>query len=188
MTAVFLRHFAICVRGTTDLSQTPRGFLKKSDRCCFSWFFVYRFLPERNISMGDMMKIDELIEHLKSTDGRTRDRAALTLKDAGDPRAVQPLITAICVPENENNRGTLVYALGAFDCSDHIDLLVNLVLNGNYEVSSCAFSIIDETAIPTKKRTSVGHYLNSIDISKLRHEHSSEALSALQELIREDKG
>lgn len=133
------------------------------------------------------MKIESLIENLRSPDGKTRNTAALDLMDSADPRAVQPLIDAIREPANENNRGTLVYALGEFDCSDHIDLLVDLVLDGNYEVSSCAFNILTEMSIPAEKKVSIAHYLSKIDRTKLKHEHSTDALDALHEVMEPDE-
>jgi HEAT repeat protein len=129
------------------------------------------------------MKTEELIEQLKSSDGMTRNRAALELMDAGDQSACQPLVAAICDPANEDNRGTLVYALGAFDCSTYIDLMVDLVIGGNYEVASCAFNIIEDTVLPIEKKILVVEKLSKIDVAKLRYEHSSEAIAALQELL-----
>lgn len=129
------------------------------------------------------MKIEELIEQLKFADGKTRNKAALELMDAGDQRACQPLVAAICEVANEDNRGTLVYALGAFDCSAYIDLMVDLVISGNYEVASCAFNIIEETVLPIEKKILIVDNLSKIDVSNLRYEHNSEAIAALQELL-----
>ena len=130
------------------------------------------------------MKIEELIEQLKSADGKTRYKAALELMDAGDNSTCQPLVAAICDSANEDNRGTLVYALGAFDCSDYVDLLVDLVVSGNYEVASRAFNIIEDTVLPIEKKILIADKLSNIDVSKLRYEHNSEAVAALKELLQ----
>ncbi|HAT76006.1 MAG TPA: hypothetical protein DCS19_03965, partial [Flavobacterium sp.] len=44
--------------------------------------------------------------------------------------------------KTENYRGTLVYALQYFDCSKNLSFLVDLVINGNLEVSHEALQAI----------------------------------------------
>lgn len=111
-----------------------------------------------------------------------RDTAAIQLMDLGDPSAAQPLIEAICVPENVNHRGTLVYALSAFDCLEHLALLVDLVLNGNYEVSSGAYQII-ESQLNDDHRLLLKTHLDTVDPSRLLREHNRDGYEALTELI-----
>ena len=93
-----------------------------------------------------MREIHLLIQDLESTDATVRNAAAIDLMDLGDERAVAPLLRAITNPENVNHRGTLVYALSAFNCEGFIELMVRLALTGNYEVSGEACSIIEESA------------------------------------------
>src|SRR6478752_4875921 len=96
-----------------------------------------------------MKSFEDLIDDLKSKSSAIRDSAAIELMDIGNKNAIQPLIEAISNPDNENYRGTLVYALSEFSCEEHLEFLVDLVLTGNFEVSSGAFSIIQEVELTT---------------------------------------
>lgn len=71
-----------------------------------------------------MIDAASLRERLQSTSPRTRNMAAIELMDSGDPNAVTLLIEAIERPENRKARGTLIYALSAFDCSELCGQLV----------------------------------------------------------------
>lgn len=95
------------------------------------------------VARGGTDVVDSLIRLLRSTDGRSRNRAATALREIGDDRAIEPLVTAINVPENCNNRGTLVYALQTLDCGSYFLFLFGLVIEGNYEVRSMALMILE---------------------------------------------
>lgn len=85
-----------------------------------------------------------LISYLKSTDNHgLRNKMAVALSDIGSPEAVDPLITVLKEPRIIGNRGTLLYALEQFDCSDQLELLVDFLIEGNFEVSRQALIIID---------------------------------------------
>lgn len=77
----------------------------------------------------------ELVAVLSSQDANERNDAAIALMDLGDPVAIAPLISAIENPANRNARGTLIYALSAFDCSDRFNQLFTWALQGGYEAS-----------------------------------------------------
>ncbi|RJS59258.1 HEAT repeat domain-containing protein [Bacillus sp. PK3_68] len=84
-----------------------------------------------------------LIEYLKSTgNALLRNSIALTLSDIGNEEAVQPLIEVINDPKTLGNRGTLLYALEPFDCSAHLETLVDHLINGNFEVQAQAHQLI----------------------------------------------
>ena len=89
-----------------------------------------------------MPNFTELIESLASSDASTRNRAAIALMDLRDKAAIEPLIEAIERPANRNARGTLVYALSEFDCSERFAQLFRWALEGGYETSVEAISII----------------------------------------------
>jgi len=91
----------------------------------------------------------ELLE--QTTDPALRDAAAIGLCELGDARALTPLLALIADPKTEGHRGTLVYALGGFDCTGILPSLVELVIDGKFEVSRQAFSVIEsiEGEIPT---------------------------------------
>jgi len=68
----------------------------------------------------------------------------LELADIKEPMLFRHLVELIQRPELVNNRGTLVYCLENYDCSPIVDLLVELVEFGNFEVSAGAEVILSE--------------------------------------------
>ena len=130
-----------------------------------------------------MKPASELVEDLSSSDSAIRDRAALDLKDLGDPCAVEPLISAILAPENENYRGTLVYALSSFDCGEHLPLIVDLFLIGNYEVASGAYTILKEASLSSSDREYITGKLKQFDAGQAKYEHSSDSVDFLRYLV-----
>jgi hypothetical protein len=130
------------------------------------------------------IELQNLIENLASQDSSVRDKAALELMDIGDASAVEPLLRAITTPENINHRGTLVYALRAFNCAAFLEALVDLALTGNFEVSAGAFGIIAETPFSADTIQRVKQQMQKHTSSTLVAEHHKvafEALSALTE-------
>ena len=65
------------------------------------------------------------------------------LHDIGDPKSVEPLIKEIRKSSNENYRGPFVYACEAFDCSEHLEFFVELVIEDSYEVAMTAVMVIE---------------------------------------------
>lgn len=132
-----------------------------------------------------MSDVQSLITDLVSTDPAVRNRAALQLMDIGDPRAVEPLLQAIARPENVNHRGTLVFALGAFDGEPFLETLVDLALTGNFEVSTDAFSAIEASAVTEPAMARVRAQLARYQPGSLAVEHQQMAFEALSELVRD---
>ena len=83
------------------------------------------------------------LQALDSADAKTRDAAALQLRDFAEA-AVATLFRAINRPENSNNRGTLLYALMPLNCSEHFAELFSFAVCGSYEVQCHALSILQE--------------------------------------------
>jgi len=131
-----------------------------------------------------LIVIDSIINDLKSKDSRVRNTAAIKLMDIGDPSAVVPLFEAILNPENVNHRGTLVYALGVFDCSAHLSILVDLVLSGNFEVSAGAIDIIDEIPLTEKQIIEIQKILVDYDRSKFEYDHNVKGFEELVDLVQ----
>jgi len=102
--------------------------------------------------------------------------------DIRDASAVGPLLQAISRPENVNHRGTLIYALGAFNCGAFLEVLVDLVLTGNFEVSTGAFGILEESAISTQAIQRVHAQTRKFDANSLVADHHRMAFEALLEL------
>ncbi|MCH7849572.1 MAG: HEAT repeat domain-containing protein [Planctomycetes bacterium] len=96
------------------------------------------------VARGGTDVVDSLIPLLRSTDVRVRYWAAHVLREIGDDRAVEPLVNAINVPENCNNRGSLVYALQTLDCRNYFQFLFDLAIEGNYEVRCMVLMIFED--------------------------------------------
>ena len=126
---------------------------------------------------------ETLLLDLQSSDAAVRNTAALKLMDSEDPVAILPLLEAIAKPENANHRGTLVYALGGFECLEHLEVLVDLVVSGNFEVASCAFSIIENFEFTSETIQRMQAQLDKHEINHLPFEHGPEAYKALAQLI-----
>jgi len=99
-----------------------------------------------------MKSFAELLRNLASPRPRTRDTAALALRDLGDNRAVAPLIRAIRKPTNAGFIGTLVYSLQTLDCSKQFLFLFNLALKTDYEPCCMALMILREQHFRTTKQ------------------------------------
>jgi hypothetical protein len=76
-------------------------------------------------------------------DGTARNALALRLAEAGTPGLPEVLIRMIGRADLRTNRGTLVHSLGYYDCSEHLNFLLGLVVDGGLEVAGEAFEIID---------------------------------------------
>ncbi len=75
-------------------------------------------------------------------DAAVRNAAALALSDLKNPAAFGILVELLKSDHARESQGTLLYALDTYDCSPILPLLVNLVIDGNFEVSRQAFSLI----------------------------------------------
>jgi HEAT repeats len=170
--------------------KTEKNFNPGADLCCAARKLIRSskvVTPARcdvDIKLGltkNMRELQSLIQDLESPSSSVRDKAALDLMDIGNESAVGPLLQAISKPENLNHRGTLVYALGAFNCEPFIEALVDLVLTGNFEVSTGAFGIIQESATSTDAMERVRRQVQKYAHSTLAAEHQKLALEALAE-------
>lgn len=84
-----------------------------------------------------------LLDILRVTrDAAVRNAVALALSDLKDPSAFAMLVDLLKSDHIRGSQGTLLYALGAYDCSPILPLLVDLVIDGNFEVSRQAYSLI----------------------------------------------
>jgi len=129
-----------------------------------------------------MYELKVLIQDLESPDSSIRDKAALDLMVIHDASAVEPLLRAIAKPENANHRGTLVYALSAFNCEAILSELVELALTGNYEICAGACNIIEESIASAEAASQVQAQLKNFVSSTQLAEHNQIALQELLEL------
>ena len=84
----------------------------------------------------------------QTSDPAVRNAVALALSDLKEPAAFDVLVELLKSGRASANRGTLLYALGAYDCSPVLPLLVDLVIEGNFEESRQALSLV--TGIETE--------------------------------------
>ncbi|SEG51842.1 HEAT repeat domain-containing protein [Paenibacillus sp. UNC499MF] len=96
--------------------------------------------------IGDLKMLEAvpmLITNLLDTDSnQLRNTIAITLSDIGCNDAVAPIVSLLKSPKTINSRGTLLYALESFDCSRHGELFTDLLIEGNYEVTMQALSLL----------------------------------------------
>lgn len=94
--------------------------------------------------MQDHTTVPTLINYLVSTSNNVlRDALAIALADIGDHQAVEPLIRLLKNSKTLKSRGTLLYALESFNCSDYAELITELLFEDNFEVSRQAFILLE---------------------------------------------
>lgn len=124
-----------------------------------------------------------LVEYLMKTDNHLlRNSIALALMDIGNPEAVEPIIELLKDQKTLGYRGTLLYALEPFDYSAHIELLIDFVVNGNYEVRHKSKGLIEGMKPNIKDETlleSIIQIKRSIDEFEDKHTVLLETLDAL---------
>lgn len=124
-----------------------------------------------------------LVEFLKRTDNhQLRNQIAICLSDIGENEVVKPIIDMINDPKTLGYRGTLLYSLGPFDCSEHLDSLVYHLITGNFEVQAEAYQLIEaiEGKIPNEMLLkSIESLKDEISELECKHEVLSETLKRL---------
>lgn len=126
-----------------------------------------------------------LIHHLINTENhQLRNIIALALSDIGDTKCIKPIIDILKNPKTQGNRGTLLYALEQFECSEHIELFVDLLINGNFEVSRQSYMLIKDinTKIPD---FIIEKCINKIESEIEELEDKIDFLSESLELLKE---
>lgn len=85
-----------------------------------------------------------LIKHIALTENpRMRNALAIALRDIGNEKAISPLIALINDPKTIGNRGTLLYALEPFDCTEYLESIIQQFLTGNFEVQAMAYQLLE---------------------------------------------
>ncbi len=131
-----------------------------------------------------MIPFDKAVAALSSSDASERNSAAIMLMDLGNPVAVPPLIAAIECGENRQSRGTLIYALSAFDCSGRFEQLFSWALDGGFEASCEALSIIrDQKLRPTSQE--FGRCLRAVRAAS-SSEADDELVEELEALLEDE--
>lgn len=95
-------------------------------------------------SRGDEVLLSALHEVLATTDDAVvRNSIALALSDIHDAPAWARLVALLESPRTAGARGTLLYAMGAYDCAPVLPLLITSVVDGTFEESRQAFALIE---------------------------------------------
>ncbi|WP_281862892.1 HEAT repeat domain-containing protein [Planomicrobium okeanokoites] len=85
-----------------------------------------------------------LIKHITLTEKPgIRNALAIALRDIGNEKMVSPLIDLINDPKTLGSRGTLLYALEPFNCTEHLETIVQQFLTGNFEVQAMAYQLLE---------------------------------------------
>lgn len=85
-----------------------------------------------------------LIKHITLTENLgIRNALAIALRDIGNEKAISLLIDLINDPKTLRSRGTLLYALEPFDCTEHLESIVQQFLTGNFEVQAMAYQLLE---------------------------------------------
>ena len=93
------------------------------------------------MSNADVQSDLRLLE--TTSDANERNAAALRLADKEVPEARTALLRLIGRDDLRSERGTLVYCLRPFDCSDSVGLLIDLVISGGFEEAHEALAVLD---------------------------------------------
>ena len=127
--------------------------------------------------------VDFLIELLNTTTNNFLINAsALALSDIGDNKAVEPLISLLRHPKTLGNRGTILYALEAFDCAEYSELIVELLFSDNFEVSRQSFILLESISnkiCVDKKKLLVGKIQKRIKNIKPQIDFLKESIELL---------
>lgn len=84
-----------------------------------------------------------LLRMLSTSDDATiRNYAAIALSDMHIPEAFDAIVALLTDPRTARSRGTLLYALAEYDVSPILELLVDLAITGNWEVSREALRLL----------------------------------------------
>lgn len=95
------------------------------------------------ISSGEKNVQTKLLEILYKTNSRgIRNALALLLTDIKNEDAFDVIVALLTDNRTINNRGTLLYALYNYNCSTLLPLLIDFVINGNFEESNGALNLI----------------------------------------------
>ncbi len=120
-----------------DIAQLKSDFLSGDDQ------LARRASDQLATKAGDDGR-DFLISSLGASTSRIRHLAALGIYESKDQRALKPLLRAILDPQNKNYTGTLVFALEALDCTDHLREVFDILFYQSYEAKMSAAAILSE--------------------------------------------
>lgn len=133
----------------------------------------------------DVQEVPLLIYYLVETDNNgLRNAIAVALSDIGSVEAVEPIVKMLKHPKTLRSRGTLLYALEAFDCSDYSELITELLFEDSFEVSRQSFLLLEanvDRISPEKKQKCIEKIQRKMDSLNDKIEFLSESLNVLMD-------
>lgn len=126
-----------------------------------------------------------LLTALESSDANLRNNSALALMDSGDRAAIPVLLAAIENPAHRHARGTLVYALSAFDCTGLFAELFRWAIEGAYETTGEALAILHEQAL---QADAISLPICQRLLQQAEANLAPELLDELRDILRQDEG
>jgi hypothetical protein len=92
---------------------------------------------------GEAQGMQAVVDILLTTnDPAARNALAMIIGDQKYPAGFDALVKLLGDDRTRAHRGTLLYALGAYDCSSILPMLIDFVIDGTFEVSRQAHSLI----------------------------------------------
>lgn len=73
-----------------------------------------------------------------------RNHTAIALSDMRYQDAVNPIIDFLKDPKTLGYRGSFLYALEPLNYSEHVGLLFDFIISGNFEVSRNSFLLLEQ--------------------------------------------
>ena len=123
---------------------------------------------------------ERLIQELSYTNEVCyRNTIAIILADLKCNKAIDVLLELILDPQNENCRGTLIYALQELNCEHKLSRLMRILVDGNYEVKWNMYALLTEK----RKSMSEADKLNCINILKEEKARSQKAAEFLEDIL-----
>lgn len=124
-----------------------------------------------------------LIHYLVDTDNNIiRNAIAIALSDIGSIEAIEPIISMLRHPKTIGARGTLLYALEAFDCSDYGELITDLLFEDSFEVSRQSLILLESNKIPIEvKQKCIEKIQDKIERLRDKIKFLSESLEVLMD-------
>ncbi len=132
-----------------------------------------RTKPIREIAeLKDGTAIPKLINLLldKATDFGFKNAIAICLRDLNADEAVGPLMQEIKNPANENQRGTLIYALKNLNCSEYFLDFIEIICTGNFECRMTCRLFLIEKNLDKVSSLVLQEALNILSVFRLKYE------------------
>lgn len=129
----------------------------------------------------------ELLDLLESVqDGGIRNSIAIALSDWQEERAVPILLRLLRSNATKNNRGTLIYALQAYDCVPYLPQIAQQICEGNFEVKENAIQIFIDLPEQITEQA-LDESLQVLDACQSKDDYVDHAIRILKEIAENNR-